>query len=157
MCKIVWQFLTVVLFSLFSWLFPSYRVAGITDDLPTPRRHVRLLARSQSSTFLYLWHESFHFVCGRPLFLFPVISVLSPLSSACVRHLASSHARTSSIVSPPSFWKPAPLSLSLIGSSLWSPRLLMLCFVWQKFCFCVFRIDTSFIARAVGVFLEKVR
>ena len=36
---------------LFLWLFPSCRVAGITDDLSSPHRPVRLLARSQSSTF----------------------------------------------------------------------------------------------------------
>ena len=36
---------------LFLWLFPSCRVAGMTDDLSSPHRHVRLLARSQSSSF----------------------------------------------------------------------------------------------------------
>ena len=36
---------------LFLWLFPSCRVAGMTDDLSSPHRPVRLLARSQSSTF----------------------------------------------------------------------------------------------------------
>ena len=36
---------------LFLWLFPSCRVAGMTDDLSSPNRPVRLLARSQSSTF----------------------------------------------------------------------------------------------------------
>ena len=35
---------------LFLWLFPSCRVAGMTDDLSSPHRPVRLLARSQSST-----------------------------------------------------------------------------------------------------------
>ena len=34
---------------LFLWLFPSCRVAGMTDDLSSPHRPVRLLARSQSS------------------------------------------------------------------------------------------------------------
>ena len=38
-------------FFLFLWLFPSYRVACITDDLSSPHRPVRRLARSQSSTF----------------------------------------------------------------------------------------------------------
>ena len=36
---------------VFLWLFPSFRVAGITDDLSSPHRPVRLLARSQSSSF----------------------------------------------------------------------------------------------------------
>ena len=36
---------------LFLWLFPSCRVAGMTDDLSSPHRPVRLLPRSQSSTF----------------------------------------------------------------------------------------------------------
>ena len=36
---------------VFLWLFPSCRVAGMTDDLSSPHRPVRLLARSQSSTF----------------------------------------------------------------------------------------------------------
>ena len=36
---------------IFLWLFPSSRVAGMTDDLSSPHRPVRLLARSQSSTF----------------------------------------------------------------------------------------------------------
>ena len=36
---------------LFPLIFPSYRLAGMTDDLPTPCRPVRLLARSQSSAF----------------------------------------------------------------------------------------------------------
>ena len=40
-----------VLLLLFLWFFPSCRVAGITDDLSSPHRPVRLLARSQSSTF----------------------------------------------------------------------------------------------------------
>ena len=42
---------TILTFLLFLWLFPSCRVAGITDDLSSPHRPVRLLARSQSSTF----------------------------------------------------------------------------------------------------------
>ena len=36
---------------LFLWLFPSRRVAGMTDDLSSPHCPVRLLARSQPSTF----------------------------------------------------------------------------------------------------------
>ena len=40
-----------ITYLLFLWLFPSCRVAGITDDLSSPHRPVRLLARSQSSTF----------------------------------------------------------------------------------------------------------
>ncbi len=36
---------------LFLWIFPSCRVAGITDDISSPHHPVRLLARSQSSTF----------------------------------------------------------------------------------------------------------
>ena len=41
----------VCTFILFLWLFPSCRVAGITDDLSSPHHPVRLLARSQSTTF----------------------------------------------------------------------------------------------------------
>ena len=41
----------LILLLLFLWLFPSCRVAGMTDDLSSPHRPVRLLARSQSSTF----------------------------------------------------------------------------------------------------------
>ena len=37
--------------SSFSWLFSSYRVTGVTDDLPNPCHHVHLLSRSQSRTF----------------------------------------------------------------------------------------------------------
>ena len=44
----------IVLF-FFLWLFPSCRVAGMTDDLSSPHRPVRLLARSQSSTFQILF------------------------------------------------------------------------------------------------------
>ena len=39
------------LLHLFSWLFSSCTVAGMTADLPSPHRPVRLLARSQPSTF----------------------------------------------------------------------------------------------------------
>ena len=58
--------------------------------------------------FKYHWHVSFHLVFGRPIFLFPSVSVLNTF-------LSPSHARTSSICSPLSFWKPAPLSLFLGG------------------------------------------
>ena len=34
--------------------FPSSRVAGMTDDPPTPCHSVRLLTRSQSSTFPFI-------------------------------------------------------------------------------------------------------
>ena len=44
-------FVHCILLLLFPWLFLSYRVACITDDLPTPCHPVRLPARSQSSTF----------------------------------------------------------------------------------------------------------
>ena len=43
--------LTCAAYIVFLWLFPSSRVAGITGDLSSPHRPVRLLARSQSSTF----------------------------------------------------------------------------------------------------------
>ena len=43
--------LLLLLLLLFLWLFPSCRVAGIACDLSSPHRPVRLLARSQSSTF----------------------------------------------------------------------------------------------------------
>ena len=41
----------ILTYLLFLWLFPSCRVAGMTNDLSSPHRPVRLLARSQSSTF----------------------------------------------------------------------------------------------------------
>ena len=41
----------LLIFFLFLWLFPSCRGAGMTDYLSAPHRPVRLLARSQSSTF----------------------------------------------------------------------------------------------------------
>ena len=37
--------------SAFPWLFLSYMVRGMTDDLPTPCHPIHLLARSLSSTF----------------------------------------------------------------------------------------------------------
>ena len=46
-----WVLLKVDRLALFLWLFPSCRVAGMTDALSSPHRPVRLLARSQSSTF----------------------------------------------------------------------------------------------------------
>ena len=77
-------------------LFMSYRVAGMTADLPSPHRPVRLLTRSQTSTF----HVSLARVfpsCFRSSSLpFPWSSTLS---SECVLRLSSSHARTSSIAS----------------------------------------------------------
>ena len=89
-------------------------VAGITNDLSSPHRPVRLLARSQSSTFQisltrvfpsgfrsssppFPWYiRPQHF----PQYVFAIIDILS-----------SSHARTSSIFSRWSFWKPAPLTM----------------------------------------------
>ena len=41
----------LLLLLLFLWLFPSCRLAGITGDISSPHRPVRLLARSHSSTF----------------------------------------------------------------------------------------------------------
>ena len=75
--------LTLVLLFLFLWLFPSCRVAGITDDLSSPHRPVRLLARSQSSTFQISLTRVFPSCFGRPLFLFPGISALNTLLSMC--------------------------------------------------------------------------
>ena len=37
--------------SSFPWLFPSFRVAGMTADLPSPHRPVRLPTRSRPRTF----------------------------------------------------------------------------------------------------------
>ena len=59
------------------------------------------------------YHASFLLVFGRLLFVFPHIYLSSTLSSVCVLRLSTSYARTSSIVSPSSFWKPAPVLLSL--------------------------------------------
>ena len=61
----MWIF-SILTYLIFLWLFPSCRVAGITVDLTSPHRPVRLLARSQSGTFQI---SSFHLVFGRPLFL----------------------------------------------------------------------------------------
>ena len=61
----------------------SCGVAGMTDDLPSPHRPVRLLARSRPSTFMSRWHASFHLVFGRPFFLFPGLSVLNTFLSMC--------------------------------------------------------------------------
>ena len=70
----------------------------MTDNLPTPCRPVHLLVRSQSSTFQVSL-----------AFIFPSCFPSSYLSSLCVLRLSSSHARTSLIVSPRSFWEPASL------------------------------------------------
>ena len=53
----------------------AHTVDHATVDLPSPHHIVRLLARSQPSAF----HVSAArvFVLGRPLFLFPSVSVLS--------------------------------------------------------------------------------
>ena len=53
-------------------------VAGMTGDLPTHCRHVHYLACSQASTFpslIGLHRPYFHLIFGRPLILFPGISV----------------------------------------------------------------------------------
>ena len=74
------------------WLVPSCRVAVTTDDMPSPHRPVRLLARSQSSTFQVSFvrsHASFLLVFGRPHFLFPGISVLNTFLSICSSSLLS--------------------------------------------------------------------
>ena len=44
---LVWQMCLL----LFPWRFQSRRVAGVTADLPSPHRPVRLLTHSQSNTF----------------------------------------------------------------------------------------------------------
>ena len=86
--------------------FSHHRVAGTTDDLPCPRRPVRLLARSQSSTFP---------IIGLPvrLMIFPLhvaLSVSSPVLSPAtmtddlpcprrpVRLLARSQSSTSQVL-----------------------------------------------------------
>ena len=69
-------------FSLtFPWLFLPFRVAVVTADLPSPHRPVHFLARSQPSKSR--WHASFHLVVGRPLFLFPGISVHNTFLGVC--------------------------------------------------------------------------
>ena len=70
----------------------------MTAYLHSPHRSVRLLALSQSVLFKSRWHASFHLVFGRPIFL-SLVYPFSILSSICVLHLSSSHARTGSIVS----------------------------------------------------------
>ena len=84
---------------LFLWLFPSCRVAGMTDDLSSPHRPVRLLARSQSSTFSDLVDMRLSILFSVVLSSFSLVYPLSILSSVCVHHLSSSHARTRSIFS----------------------------------------------------------
>ena len=75
---------------LFPWLFQSCRVADMTDDLPSPHRPVRLLARSQScQLFKSRWHAFFHLVFGH-LFQKEVVYPSSTLSPVCVLHLSSS-------------------------------------------------------------------
>ena len=65
-------------------LFASYRVIGMTDDLPTPCRPVHILACYQSSKlFMSLWHMSFYLVFGHHLFHFPGVSVLNTSLSVC--------------------------------------------------------------------------
>ena len=44
----------------FPWLFPSCRVASMTDDLPSPLRPVRLLTALSPVFFMSHWHASFH-------------------------------------------------------------------------------------------------
>ena len=68
---------------LFLWPFPSCRVTGMTDDLSSPHRPVRLLARSQFSTFQISLTRVFPSFFGRPLFLFPGISALNTFLSMC--------------------------------------------------------------------------
>ena len=75
----MWIF-SILTYLIFLWLFPSCRVAGITDDLSSPHCPVRLLSRSQSGTFQL---SSFHLVFGRSLFLFPGISALKTFLSMC--------------------------------------------------------------------------
>ena len=70
---------------VFPRLSPSCRVAGMTDDLPTPRRPVRLPTHSQSSTF--------HAVDTRLSILFLLVPVYP--SSECVLHLSSSPVQSS--------------------------------------------------------------
>ena len=103
---------------LFLWLFPSCTIAVW---LLFFLLHIALSVSSpalSSVLFKSRWHASFHLVFGRPLFLFP--DLFSTFSSVFVVHLSASHARTSSIVSPWSFWKPASLSLFLGCVRSWS-------------------------------------
>ena len=79
---------------------PTCRVAGMTADLPSPHRPVRLLAPALSPVlFMSRWHASFQLVFGHTLFIFLDVSN----SIVCVLRLSSSHARTSSIASLWSF------------------------------------------------------
>ena len=64
---------------LFALLFsPSYRVAGITDDLPIPYR--LSISSPALSPVLFM---SILLVLGRHIFLFPGISVLNSFFSMC--------------------------------------------------------------------------
>ena len=62
----------------------------MTGDLPTHYRHVHNLACSQASTFpslIGLHRLYFHLIFGRPLILFPGISVQTTFLSICSSHL----------------------------------------------------------------------
>ena len=85
--------------SLYISIFPLIRVTCMTDDLPSPHRPVHLLAHSQSSTFQVVSKRTsilFSVVLSSVSLVYP----FSTLSSVCVLHLPSSHARTCSTVSP---------------------------------------------------------
>ena len=72
---------------LFSWLFPSRRVGGMTDGIPTPCRPVHLLACSQSSTYhaslVRTFPSCFLVVLSSVSLVYP----FSTLSSVCVLHV----------------------------------------------------------------------
>ena len=78
--NVIWKNLTYS--SSFTWLSPPCNVASMTAGLPSPHRLVRLLARALSQVLVKSrWHASFHRVFGRPLFVFPGISVISTFLS----------------------------------------------------------------------------
>ena len=82
------------------WFCPSCWVVGVTADLPSPHRSIRLLARSQRSTFQV---SSARVVPSSTRSLpfhsqhFPQKVLCVPQKVLCVLYLSSSHARTSSI------------------------------------------------------------
>ena len=67
------------------WLFLLSRIAGMIDDLPSPHRPVRLLARPQSNTFQVSLTRVFP-SCSRSSSLFPGIYP-SSTSSVCATWL----------------------------------------------------------------------
>ena len=101
--------------SSFPLFFPSYRVAGMTDDLSTdcrPVNHSPVLSKNRC-------HESFHLVFGRSFVLFPRISVFNIVVITCSSSplfICLHQFNRLAVI----FWKLAPPSLSIVWVRSWS-------------------------------------